>query len=318
MIYTEKELEKMAMPIGKSEEEKCKHAITMVKKALEPLGYYSSNDELRTIEGSFAFSSSLRNKNNSRELTLLVQGSYANKTNIPSESDVDVAVILESTFTTKYRDGITRDTYGFGVGTYSVLDLKTAVYNALKDYCDDNGVERHDKSIKVIGNTYRVDADVVPAYRYRNYENDYLFKTANYVPGIEIKPDSGGSIINYPELHIKNGIKKNKNTDYKFKRHVRIIKGMKEDMKNCGYAIPKSVSSFGLESLLWNIPDEVYGKYFSYRYVFEELVDYLYNNLNKIFLFKEINGMKYLFDERSEADYKKFIQDLKGYYKYES
>ena len=48
-----------------------------------------------------------------RKITLLVQGSYANKTNIPSESDVDVAVILESTFITKYRLGVSDENYNF-------------------------------------------------------------------------------------------------------------------------------------------------------------------------------------------------------------
>ena len=46
----------------------------------------------------------------------------------------------------------------------------------------------------------------------------------NYIGGIEIRPDSGGSIINFPEQHIKLGIAKNKNTKYNYKKCVRIAK----------------------------------------------------------------------------------------------
>ena len=75
--------------------------------------------------------------------------------------------------------------------------------NALNQHFGYHGVERHAKSIKVPGNTYRVDADVVPAYRYRDYSNDWNNNPENYVGGIEIRPDSGGRIINYPEQHIR-------------------------------------------------------------------------------------------------------------------
>ena len=52
----------------------------------------------------------------------------------------------------------------------------------------------------------------------------------NYIGGIEIRPDSGGSIINFPEQHIKLGIAKNKNTKYNYKKCVRIAKNMREEI----------------------------------------------------------------------------------------
>lgn len=68
-----------------------------------------------------------------RNIVLLVQGSYANKTNISNESDVDLAVILESTFITEYRPGISRENYGFTAGTYTALELKDEVERALNN-----------------------------------------------------------------------------------------------------------------------------------------------------------------------------------------
>ena len=92
-----------------------------------------------------------------------------------------MAVILESTFTTRYRVGVSDNNYKFSDGTFSVAELKDEVEKALNKHFKYKGVERHDKSIKVTGNTYRVDADVVPAYRYRDYTNDYRNDPNNYV-----------------------------------------------------------------------------------------------------------------------------------------
>jgi len=117
------------------------------------------------------------------------------------------------------------------------------------------GVERKDKSIKVQGNSYRVDSDVVPSYRFRNYTNDHDVNPNNYIGGIEIRPDNGGNIRNYPEQHIINGKRKNNITNHSFKKQVRIAKKIKQNMIDLSYKSVENVSSFGVESLLWNIPE---------------------------------------------------------------
>lgn len=222
-------------------------------------------------------------------------------------------------FTTKYRSGVSDDDYGFSDGKYSVFDLKEEVQKALNQHFGYQGVERHDKCIKVTGNTYRVDADVVPAFRYRDYSNDYKFDFENCVKGIEIRPDSGGSIINYPEQHIKSGIAKNRVTNYNFKKCVRIIKNMREEMKDSGYTIPSKISSFGLESLLWNVNISAYNKYPSVlRYTFDEVLKYLVNNFSDFEKYTEINGIKPLFLNSSDIhSYQEFIKDLNQFFDYD-
>ena len=320
MKFTEKQIIKMASPISQSEDEKCKNAIRMVSDALKKLNYTDDGAEIRSYATeSYSYTLDLRQKFTDKKITLLVQGSYANKTNISSESDVDVAVILKSTFTTKYRSGVSDNDYGFSDGTFSVYDLKEEVQKALSHHFGYQGVERHDKCIKVTGNSYRVDADVVPAYRYRDYSNDYAFDTSNYVQGIEIRPDSGGSIINYPEQHIKLGIAKNRVTNYNFKKCVRIIKNMREEMKDSGYTIPSKISSFGLESLLWNVNISAYNKYPSVlRYTFDEVLKYLVNNFSDFEKYTEINGIKPLFLNSSDIhSYQEFIKDLNQFFDYD-
>ncbi len=320
MKFTEKEIAKMASPISETEEEKCKRAIGMVRDALKKLDYTDNGEEIRSeFNESYAFSLNMRKRDGMR-IKLLVQGSYANNTNISSESDVDIAVILESAFIPVYREHVKSEDYNFSDGVFTVESLKDDVEKALKEYFGGQHVDRHDKSIKVSGNTYRVDADVVPAYRYRDYSNDYRYDENNYVGGILIVPDSGGKIINYPEQHIKNGIEKNKRTHYYYKKMVRIIKNMREELKDAGYSIPKDISSFGLESLLWNIDDSIFDKYGNMLGMdFQGVITFLLENTKDFINYKEANGIKKLFtSDSSLQQYNAFIDTLNNFFEYDA
>lgn len=316
MKFNEQELRSYAQPLSESEIEKCKNAIRMVRDAMKDSGFIdSSNDIQSLIEGTYTFGTTLRNKNNNRKVKLFLQGSYANNTNVRQESDVDIAIILESTFSPKYRLGYTSADYGHVDSTDSLYAFKDDVQRAL-EYKFGKDVERKDKSIKINGNTYRVDTDTVPSMRYRDYSNDYDILDSNYVEGIIIHPDSGGKIINYPELHIKNGKSKNISTNYMYKKMVRIIKKMRYIMQNIGYTSADKVSSFGLESLLWNIPNSVFKKYISYRFVFDELIKYVQEE--NIGNYKEANGIKDLFPTQQILDnYRLFIKDINEFYEYD-
>jgi len=317
--FKESQLITYATPLSATEEERCKNAIRMIRDAMKLVGYTDNNKEIRSYEtDTWAFSLDLHG-DMGKKIVLLVQGSYANNTNIRTQSDVDVAVILESTFIPEYRIEVTKKSYNFTDGTFTAQKLKDEVESALKRKFNGEGVERKDKSIKVHGNSYRVDADVVPAYRFRDYREDYHFDANNYVGGIEIRPDSGGNIINYPEQHIKNGRAKNNATNYCFKKHVRIMKKMKQLMLDYEYSSPKNVSSFGLESLLWNIPNAVYAKYPSvYRYTFDELIIHLRGDFDNFGTCKEANGIKTLFPTTSDREnYKTFIIALSDFYQYD-
>lgn len=319
MKFTEKQLESMASSISATEEEKCKHAINMVRDALKEIDYLDDdNDIYLEHSDTLSYTINMRKKATDVRIKLLIQGSYANKTNISSESDVDIAVILESTFMSEYRPGITRESYGFSEGTFSASELKDDVERALKKHFGSIAVERHDKSIKVIGNTYRVDADVVPAYRHRDYSADYLLNASNCIKGIMIISDSGERIINYPEQHIVNGITKNKQTDYKYKKMVRIIKNMKELMKKNDITISPEISSFGLESLLWNVPESVFSKYSTLRYVFDEVLKHLLADAENFYKYTEANGIKPLFSNSPAISaYQRFIITLSAFFEYD-
>jgi hypothetical protein len=318
MKFTEDRLKLFAAPLSETEDQKCKNAIGMVRDALKDLGF---SDEGKSIEkmylDTYSYSLEMRNATGSRKVKLFVKGSYANNTNVRTESDVDIAAVLETTFKAKYRPTISDSTYGFIDSTDNVLTFKDEVEIALRNKFGSD-VERKNKSIKIHGNTYRVDADSVPCMRHRDYSNDYSSNPDNYLGGIFIRSDDGQTIINYPEQHIRNGREKNKQTKTYYKKMVRIVKKMRYIMQDERYESTNNVSSFGLESLLWNLPDDIFTKYSIYRYAFGEITNYLHRNVGMLAYYKEANGIKPLCSSSAEIEnYKRFINDLFYFYEYD-
>lgn len=133
------------------------------------------------------------------------------------------------------------------------------------------------------GNTYRKNADTVPSVAVHYYYRSHLKDYSTFWDGIVIYADDGQIIRNFPKQHIANGKAKNNQTKYYYKRMVRIIKKMRYLMSDLGYACANNVSSFGLESLLWNLPDSCFTKWTNYGFAFEEIVDYLYKNKYDLF-----------------------------------
>ena len=289
----------------------------MVRDALIGIGFTDDNKKIEKLyEDTLSYSIQMRSLSGSRKIKIFIQGSYANNTNVRTHSDVDIAVVQEETFFTAYRPGITKKDYGFVDAEKPIKTFKDEVQEALEKKFG-NDVERKNKSIKVNGNTYRKDADSVPCKRYRNYLNDFKNDPNDYVGGIYINADDGSIIINYPEQHIENGRQKNTDTDHYYKKMVRIIKKMRYLMEDNNIISAKNVSSFGLESLLWNIPNNYFKKYYRYGFIFSDILKYLSSNSLLFGLFKEANGIKDLCPNQEDCKhFNDFILDLIKFYEY--
>lgn len=323
MKFTEEALKQFAMPLSETENQKCLNAIGMVRDALKSLGFTDDNKLIAPMyTDTYSYALEMRSFDYQRKVKLFIQGSYANNTNVRTQSDVDIAVIQEEIFQTEYRTA--SDAYPQSDADYKFTRASLAA-KSFKDEVQEcleakfkNDVERKNKSIKVHGNTYRKDTDTVPCRRYKDYRNDYSKNANNYIGGIVILADDGQMVINYPEQHIANGKKKNVETNLYYKKMVRILKKMRYIMSDNRIASADNVSSFGLESLLWNVPNDLFTKYNSYKYIFEELVDYLYDNRPILNTYKEVNGIKALCPSYSDREnYTSFINDLNDFYQYE-
>ena len=320
--FRESDLKLYAAPLSESENQLCLNAITMVRDALKNIGMTDDNNPIKKeYENTNSYSVSMKNESTGKSIKIFLQGSYANNTNVRNESDVDIVIVEEDTFRTEYRTNSiykqSHENYDFSVAESTPQSFKDEVQACLV-FSFGRDVERKNKSIKIHGNYYRKDADTVPCRRYRDYRNDYENNVENYIGGIVIYPDDGGEIINYPEQHLHNGVIKNNNTNFYYKKMVRIIKKMRYLMEEQGIQSSQLVSSFGLESLLWNIPNEIFKKHSIYRYLFSKVVDYLFENKDELSSYKEANGIKPLCPLAVDVDnYIKFIDDLHAFYEYD-
>ncbi len=257
MKYTRKNLEEYAKPISDSENESCKRAIKMVRDALVSAGYDLDDTLKQYDEYTFYYE---KRDSFGNVLTVLLQGSYANKTNIKHTSDVDVSILYKTAF------------------PYQFSSYKNDIILALKKYFGDDSVHRKNKSIKVDGNTGRKDIDVVPA-----------FYNLSIKEGIYFYTDEGQKIVNYPLQHISNATEKNKKTSFNYKRYVRILKNIRKDLNF------DKIGSFQLESLLWNLPDSLFrNNTYCLEIGVQNIINYLYDNRYQFRIFKEGNGIKQL------------------------
>lgn len=74
-----------------------------------------------------------------------------------------------------------------------------------------------------------------------------------------------------------------------------------------------------LSRKLWNIPDRYFIEKTEYKYIFKDIVTYLNDKKDEIYLFKEVNGIKFIDDDGVERlKYcMDFISELFRFYEYE-
>lgn len=293
MFYKESELKNMSLPISDTEHEKCKHAINMVKDALVNDGY-TLNKNLTNYDSennSYAYYFELRD-NNYSTITILLQGSYANNTNVRAYSDVDISVVCNPILPIDFNY------------------YKTSILKTLINKFGSDEVTRKNKSINIKGNSYRKSIDVVPAFQIdlKNIKNGIYFYT-----------DKGVRVNNYPSNQIDNENRKNANTNYNFKKYVRIFKSLRYTMQNCNYTYASKIGSFQIESLLWNLPDECFTKFTYYLgYGVQEIIRHLLEHKYSICNYCESNGIKKLCPTNDDLlNIREFIDELNRFFQYD-
>ena len=260
-------------PPGKTEQDKMDNAETAIKKAI------AKHDRLSNMD-----------------ITVSTQGSYQANTNVTQDSDVDVCVRLNSTFFVRYPEGKNRENYGNIAGSISFSTYKDLVHEALNDHFGVQYVTHGDKAFYIHSNSYRVDADVLPAFAYRYYYGDSYEDYIQPV-GVAFIPDKGGRIENWPDQTYSNGVDKNKATSLRYKKIIRIIKNLRNEMQEEKINAANNIASFLIESLVWNTPDN----YFNCTNYTDDVKNVLAHTFNatmsdeKCDKWYEVNEIKYLF-----------------------
>jgi hypothetical protein len=180
------------------------------------------------------------------------QGSYPNFTNVVRDSDVDIAVELTEIIDVDFigqADGLSvADVLSVYSGGYSLAAFKDDVEKALIAQFGTAAISRGKKSIHVRETTRGLAADVVPGETHRTY-----FSRSGYSQGIAIRNDKSPIplIHNFPHQHLDNGVAKNERASKRYKRVVRILKRLENQMVKEG--VIQAVPSFLIESAVWNV-----------------------------------------------------------------
>ncbi len=211
------------------------------------------------ISNRNSIENTLRQMNNSEyngaELEFEYQGSVSNNTHIRRNSDVDLLVICNYFITLEAGLPCLNPYQGDPKD-----DLLTLRRNCIKKLngmtprldIDDSGA----KSVKVSGGHLVVSVDVVPANWFETKKS--FSSKAKKDKGImvldKVKMER---ITNYPFKFNSLLAKKDGNTAGVFKQAVRLLKNIKVDAEK---AIGKEIkfSSYGIASLLYDLPDEKY------------------------------------------------------------
>ena len=200
---------------------------------------------------------------------VFLQGSYGNDTNIYAESDVDVVVRLDSVYYYDI-DALTPDEQAhFNAAlvpaSYRYADYKADVIAALVKSFGASDVKPDSKAVKIKASGSRRSADVVVAAGFRRYYSSLL--GPQYECGICFFNSSGDRIANYPKQHSTNCITKHQGTNGWFKPMVRILKNMRGKLVDDGLIEKGSAPSYFLEGLLYNVPNEKFGRNYADTFV---------------------------------------------------
>lgn len=268
----EADFREWAKPPTATEDQRCSNAEGVVRNAIRAYDGFSS-----------------------RNVLVFAQGSYRNGTNVRANSDVDVCVCNMDICFSDLPAGYGFSDVGLVDAAYTYAEFKDDVGRALRAYLGSSAVSRGEKAFDLHENTYRVDADVVPTFEHRRYRIDG--GKSSYTSGTELRPDGGGRIINWPHQNYENGTVKNSLTSTRFKKLVRVLKRLRDEMLADGVAAADPIPSYLIECLVWNAPNDAF--------VHEAYADNLRAILLHLFSstesdapcseWGEVNELKYLF-----------------------
>lgn len=297
MRYSESTLVTWTKPASDTEETKIENTISMIKNAI------NESEEMAGLD-----------------IEIFVQGSYANNTNVKTNSDVDVCVMLKSTFYAEYPQGKTREDYGFTAGTITFDEYKGKVQRAVVKKFGSSCVTVGNKSLKIRSNTYHVNADVVVALMLKNYKALNSVTPNKYIEGTRFYSSQGKEVTNYPQRHISNGKSKNIATNHNYKYLVRIFKRIRNMMVTDQIINGDVISSFLVECLVWNVPNSIITEDTSWTERVKESITYLYNSIknSQHKEWCEVSEMLYLFVGRkwSDLEAKDFMHKMWSYLEY--
>lgn len=178
---------------------------------------------------------------------VFLQGSYKNDTNLRRDSDVDVVVRLAYTLKPSVAALTGSDLASDASHKAAHKQWQTFRRHALKAmrvrFGDD--VMSGRKTLKLKRAKLQADADLVVTLNYEGGVGLYL-------------PDERRWVVSSPQQHYQRGLKKERATNKRFKRTVRMFKAARNELVTKGVLAKEDAPSYFVECLLYNVPNELF------------------------------------------------------------
>lgn len=187
---------------------------------------------------------------NDCSLKVFAKGSYANNTNVRTDSDVDIAVQCTDCQYWEESEKGNHPSSNPYEGIWTPAKLRAELLAAMREKFPGQVDSSGSTAIQINSSSARVDADVVPCFSFR-----YYMKHGTR-DGTKIFKTDGSSIVNYPVQQMENGTAKNKATSYSYKKGVRLLKRIENAMAADGTF--RELPSFFMECLAYNCPNDVF------------------------------------------------------------
>ena len=254
------------------------------------------------------------------------KGSYKNNTNVRLNSDMDICIVYTPTFQFDIPQGDTPEEHNITpkYDPYTFSIFKSELTELMKEKFGKDNVITKNKCIHIKENTYHSEIDVVPSWYFRDYK--YKYVPLLYTKGIVLWSENSEKVINYPIQHYDNGVNKNDRTRRRYKRLVRIIKNLKIEMEESGYYNNPNITSFLIESLVYNMPDSnflIENECYDWNDIVKNFILFIYGstkeNCNDYELWKEVSEELPLMRNHkwTKKDVFDFVVRLFGYLEYD-
>ena len=178
---------------------------------------------------------------------VFLQGSYKNDTNLRRNSDVDVVVRLA------YK--LNRSVVALTGSDLTSDESHRAAYRQWQSFRrhalravrvrfgDDVTIGR--KTLKLEKGKLPADADLVVTLNYEGGVGLYL-------------PDERRWVVSFPQQHHQRGLKKERATNKRFKRTIRMFKAARNELVREGVLAKEDAPSYFIECLLYNVPNDLF------------------------------------------------------------
>jgi len=270
MKITEEQFAQWAKAPSETEEGKCQTTVSRITK---------------TIRSKFG-----------QRVSVFIQGSYKNRTNVRFDSDVDIVACLDGIYfgdISGMNEADKQKYHQIPNSSYTYAKFKNDIQQILEEEFGHESVERCNKCIKVAKNEQRVNADVVPCFTHKRFSSYGVVEAE----GIGFLSDDCVLVYSYPEQHYDNGVVKNNDTGRMYKSAVRIIKNIRNKLIEQSTISEEDMPSFCLECLVWNVSNIKFQKD-EYGDVVRAVVAVIYNDMeddDKANNYAEVSDLKWLF-----------------------